>query len=146
MTVPTLRGLNELELASYGEGRSKSNWGPREGLLLIAAALMAFGFGWGSYKAMNVFGMELSEHPAFYPPEDMSLTDTWSYFRFLEKSGLDSTDDPRIQQITVQYRKERYYAWVLLGVGLLGLILAIIAVTLFNPARKAANRPVPIRS
>lgn len=139
LTVPTMRGLQQLQIAGAGAGGAAPRrlWGAQQGLLLVAVVLVAVGFGWGGLKGVGVFGTELSDYKAFYPQQDLTLEQTFEYYDYLRNKGLSEAPDEQIQKVTMQYRKEQYQAGGLLLVGVIGLVVGIVALTVFRPAKSS---------
>ena len=137
LEFPTLRGLRQLRLvASPTQLHTGGEWGPRQGMLLVAVLLMAFGLGWGGYRMLPTLGKTQNENPELYLRQDASLTDTWIYFEYIKKTGLSNETHQIIDAVNAQYEKERLMTWALLGVGILGLILGVLALTVIRPSKR----------
>lgn len=134
LTVPTMRGLRELEIAGSNSDERISTWGAREGLLIIAAVLVISGFGWCLWTdGFEIITMDPYDYSEYYPPEDISLQETWAYFYRLRDTGLSTEPDAYIQGVALKYDKAKYSAWGKIGIGALGIILAIVALAFFRP-------------
>ncbi|MDA7978648.1 MAG: hypothetical protein MPJ50_07750 [Pirellulales bacterium] len=141
VNVPTLRGLQKLEVASQADTQQVWRWGAREGLLVVAVILILTGLICSYFTGgFSTVTMQLSDYPAFYPDPELSLEETWIYFRYLEKAGLSSEPEQHIQKIAMQHEQEKLMAWALLSVAGVGCILAVIAVTIFRTKTVGSGR------
>lgn len=138
LEVPTLRGLRQLRMvATPGVGqRSVPEWGPRQGLLLVAVILMGFGLGWGGARLAPTIGNSQVDNPQLYLHENATLKETWIYFDYLEQTRLTNESHGMIDAINAQYEKEQLMTWALLGFGMLGVVLAVLALTVVRPRKR----------
>mgnify|MGYP007059379821 CR=1 FL=1 len=137
LEVPTMRGLRELQIAKpSGPVGSSFVWGAREGLLIVACVLFVIGLGMCIWlDGFTTLTMDPSEHSDYYPEEDLSLLQTWQYFEYIRQTGLSAEPDERTRLVEMEYKKDKSAAIALLILAGIGVVLAVIAMTVFRPKR-----------
>ena len=150
LTVPTLRGLNQLERASAPPaGRPAeapaSTWGARQALVFLGGIIMLGAAGPAGFAIYNYPQppqlrpdfQELNRHDL----EHMTLSKTWELWRQL-RTEFSSEEELPIMQIYKMQEKDARLRLILIGaIGGVGLLLAIAGLMMKRtPAREPAHR------
>jgi len=142
--VPTLRGLAALEVAPEARPQPRSAWGPRQGVMLVAAALAVgalLAAAWLRGQAQPAVSLTSNEAAAM---DNLSPRESWQAWRYLSSQGLhlglDSNGMERAQMAGLWSQVAFGFAGFALVVAvLLALVPLVFAGSAQSPA---ANRPV----
>ena len=140
LQVPTLRGLRELEQETMPEPphRGRAAWSPVQGYLYSAGILLAIGgiaFGaWQVVQYLRVKPYTVDQSVAVTESmnadvDDMQLMQTLDEWKHSLEHGLADDQTPewiQAQKMSEGFRNSALIAFVIAGVGILGVAIAFV--------------------
>jgi hypothetical protein len=145
--VPTVRGLRELEPATAPGAEAATSWTSRHSVIFLGSLMAIAGL---------VFGLILHFRAAALLPSatfaddirTMAPAETWTIWTQFIRQGVGSwqpkKDEKQLSDLKVYDEMKR---WEIIGFGLagLGIVLAVIGVTMWSPKRTVPPKRPPRR-
>ncbi|MFO0899933.1 MAG: hypothetical protein U0836_21080 [Pirellulales bacterium] len=138
LDVPTLRGLAALEVVPERASAPRSSWGPRQGVMLVAALLVVAALltaAWLRNQSQPGVALTSSEAATM---DNLTPAESLQAWQFLSQRGLHSGLDAAAMQ-------QAHFAglWVNVALALAGVALAVLVLAAAAPllfGKPAAKR------
>lgn len=140
--VPTWRGLQELDRIE-APSAADAVWSMAHGLIFIGMLIAVVGFATAAFLLYNTPPEpQVDRLMSLQQIDQLSPADSWEYYQIMSQ-GLESLDEieseRRLGRQIAEFRRyrQRYQIWsyVLLAVGLAGLIVTGIGLGLYRSLR-----------
>ncbi|MEX2140354.1 MAG: hypothetical protein WD894_13910 [Pirellulales bacterium] len=145
--VPTVRRIRELEPAAAPSSDATTSWTTRHSLIFLGSLVAIAGLAFGlilHFRAANA----LSSDNFADEIRNMPAADTWTLWSQVSQLGVGSWQPPKgkeqLDDIKVYEELKR---WEFIGFGLagVGVVLAIVGITMLGPKRPATPKRPPRR-
>jgi len=147
VNVPTVRGMRELEPAAAPTAEAATSWTTRHSVIFLGLLMAIAGLAFGliqHFRAADAFPGESFADKI----RNMPAAETWTLWSQVSRLGVGGWQPPKDDKQQLDLKTyEELKRWQLIGFGLggLGVVVAIVGVTMLGPKRPVASKRPPRR-